>query len=363
SGHVLAAAVTDYCASRGTEPLPAEGPEDVPGKGVRGRIGGKEYTGGSLGFAEEKYGVSSPLYKKASECAAKGMTVMLFGDEKEIIGVLAAEDPVRPDSGRGIERLRRLGAETVLLTGDNGAAAGRVAEELGIDRVISGVLPDGKAETVRECRSGGFTCMVGDGINDAPALASADIGAAMAGGTDVAGSAADMLLLNNSLNDLASGISLSRFTMKIIKENLTWALIYNVIGIPLAAGAFSPLGFTLSPMFCSAAMSVSSVIVVLNALRIGRADVFSGKLDRPVRRRAGESVTLTVGVGGMMCEKCEKRVAEALRADRHVISAEASRETGAATVVTDGKISAKKINAIIRKAGYTPQAAPAEDGK
>ena len=354
SGHVLAKAVTDYCDARGVVPPAAEDVNEIPGKGVRGVIGGKEYTGGSLSFAAGKYGTESPLYKKAEECASRGLTVMLFGDENGIVGVMAAGDAVRSDSKTGIDRMKRLGVGTVLLTGDNGPAAEAVAGELGIGRVIPGVLPGGKAEIVNECRRDGFTCMVGDGINDAPALASADIGAAMAGGTDVAGSAADVLLLNNSLNDLASGIALSRFTMKIIRENLIWAFLYNVIGIPLAAGAFSPLGLTLSPMFCSAAMSVSSVIVVLNALRIGRADVFSGRLDRPERRRAAGGATVSLRVDGMMCGNCERHVKDALTADRRVKRADASHETGIVTVETDGKIKTGTLFAIIKKAGYRP---------
>ncbi len=364
SGHVLAETVTRYCSEKGVAALPTEDFEEMPGRGVTAVIGGKRYTGGSLSFAGEKYGTGSPLYKSAESLASNGMTVMLFGDEDGIIGVMAAEDRIRPDSARGVERLGKLGAETVLLTGDNARSAERTAELLGIDKTVSGVLPDGKAEIVKKYRESGFTCMVGDGINDAPALASADIGVAVAGGTDIAGSAADVLLLNNSLNDLASGISLSRYTMRVIKQNLMWAFLYNGIGIPLAAGAFSALGFELSPMFCSAAMSVSSVIVVLNALRIGRADVFSGENDRPLGRktRHGDAnIVYTVKVGGMMCEKCEKHVADALGANPHVIRAEASRGTGTATVETDGKISLKKICAIIRKAGYVPETAPGEE--
>ena len=293
----------------------------------------------------------------------KEKTPLLFSRDGVFIGMIAVADVIKEDSPAAIEAFRNMGIRVVMLTGDNARTANAIGKLAGVDEVIAGVLPDGKEAVIRDLSRYGRVAMVGDGINDAPALTRADIGIAIGAGTDVAIDAADIVLMHSNLSDAAAAIRLSRFTLRNIYENLFWAFIYNVIGIPLAAGVFVPLfGWELNPMFGAAAMSLSSFCVVTNALRLNFARIHDASHDRPRRktRRAKSAEpapktpdTVRLSVEGMMCPHCEATVKKALEALPFVSEATASHETNTVTVKLSGTPDEAEMQAVVEREGYT----------
>ena len=270
----------------------------------------------------------------AQRLAEEGKTPLLFARSKKILGVIAVADVIKEDSPEAIHQLQNMGIEVVMLTGDNERTAAAVGKQAGVDQVIAGVLPDGKEAEIRRLRRKGKVAMVGDGINDAPALTRADIGIAIGAGTDVAIDAADVVLMNSKLSDVPAAIRLSRATLKNIHENLFWAFIYNIIGIPLAAGVWIPLfGWQLNPMFGAAAMSLSSFCVVTNALRLNLFDMRNAAKDKQIKRKQEETtMEKTMKIEGMMCGHCEATVKKALEALDGVDHADVSHEQDQAVV-------------------------------
>ena len=276
---------------------------------------------------------------------------MFFACDGRLIGIIAVSDTIREDSIEAISKLHKLGIRTVMITGDNERTARAVAERAGIDEVVAGVLPDGKEEIVRKLTSNGKVAMIGDGINDAPALKRADVGIAIGAGTDVAIDAADIVLVKSSLLDAVNALRLSRKALKNIRENLFWAFIYNVIGIPIAAGVLVPFGITLNPMIGAAAMSLSSFSVVTNALRLNffKADKTVSKTEIPKEKKTME---ITMKIEGMMCTHCSGRVKKVLEAIEGVARADVSHENGTAIVKTDKEISFDLLKNTVEAEGY-----------
>ncbi len=328
SEHPLARAITDKAKEEKTELMSVQSFKALFGRGVMAEISGDKLIGGSLSFIKEITTLSDETLSLCEELSHDGKTPLLFLKNNSFIGVIAVADTLRDDSKDAVMALKRLGIRAVMLTGDNKITAFAMAKEVGIETVLAGLLPEEKAEQVEKLRNEGRVAFVGDGINDAPALATADNGIAIGAGTDIAIDSADIVLMNSRLSDVVTAIKLSRRTLLIIKENLFWAFIYNLIGIPLAAGAFTPLfGWTLSPMLGAAAMSFSSISVVLNALRL--------KLYKPEKTAKKEQddmkkivKTFTIKVSGMMCEHCAARVKEAILKLEEVDSCEVDLESG-----------------------------------
>jgi Cu2+-exporting ATPase len=353
SEHPLAKAVLAYAE---TETIACPDVTDfaaLPGNGLSARLDGMEIYGGNAEFIATKASVPAELQAEAARLAAEGKTPLFFGGAGRLMGVIAVADTLKEDSPRAIRELQNMGIRVVMLTGDNQRTADAIGRQAGVDEVIAGVLPDGKEAVIRRLQESGKVAMVGDGINDAPALTRADTGIAIGAGTDVAIDAADVVLMNSRLSDVPAAIRLSRATLRNIHENLFWAFIYNIIGIPLAAGVFIPFGLTLNPMFGAAAMSLSSFCVVSNALRLNLFDLHSTKHDRkpksaalpaaPVQPAAAENTAepvsapvvkednamkKTLHVEGMMCCHCEARVKKALEALPAVDEAVVSHEAG-----------------------------------
>ena len=277
-----------------------------------------------------------------------------------MLGMIAVADTIKSDSPAAVKQLRNMGIRVIMLTGDNERTAKAVAKKAGIDEVIAGVLPDGKEAVIRSLKAQGKVAMIGDGINDAPALTAADTGIAIGAGTDVAIDAADVVLMKSRLTDVPAAIRLSRSSLRNIHENLFWAFIYNVIGIPLAAGVFIPLGLTLNPMFGAAAMSLSSFCVVSNALRLNFCRLYSTKHDRkakPMNNIALQpsdtaKIAKTIKIKGMMCEKCEHHVKTALEAVPQVASATASHTDGIAVAELSGEVPDKQLKKAVENSGY-----------
>ena len=270
SEHPLARAVAAYAEARGMQPDATDAFEVIPGKGLTAMVDGRRITGGSLAFLSERIGTTDAITSAAERVAGEGKTPLLFAAEDQWLGLIAVADTVKDDAREAVGRLHAMGLRTVMLTGDNQRTAEAVGRLVGVDEVIAGVLPDGKKAAVEALRERfGAVAMVGDGINDAPALATADIGIAIGAGTDVAVDAADVVLMKSRPSDIPAAVGLSRATLRNIRENLFWAFIYNVVGIPLAAGLWIPVfGVGMTPMFGAAAMSLSSFCVVMNALRL-----------------------------------------------------------------------------------------------
>ena len=317
----------------------------LPGNGLTAQLEGETLLGGSLSFLKSRVSVSPALQQQAEELAENGKTPLLFAKGSQLLGVIAVADTVKPESPQAIEELKHMGVRTVMLTGDNRRTAAAIGKEAGVDHVIAGVLPDGKEKVIRALKEYGKTIMVGDGINDAPALTRADVGIAIGAGTDVAIDAADVVLMQSRLTDVSAAVRLSRATLRNIHENLFWAFFYNVLCIPLAAGVYtSLLGWSLNPMVGAAAMSLSSFCVVTNALRLNLFKLHDAKKDRP--REAVEipesifesfiqeepTMQKTMKIEGMMCQHCEARVKKALEKIEGVESAVASHEAGTAVV-------------------------------
>ncbi len=333
SEHPLARAVTNYMNEKGMAPREIESAQTLPGNGIQGNLDGAELLGGSLRFIKSRVTLPETMEQQCQALGEAGKTPLLFSHGGKLLGMIAVADPIKPDSAEAIRQLKGMGLKVIMLTGDQEYTARAIGSQAGVDEVRSGVLPDGKEQVIRELRSHGRVIMVGDGINDAPALTRADIGMAIGAGTDIAMDAADVVLMNSTLMDAAAAIRLSRATLTNIHENLFWAFIYNVIGIPLAAGALIPLfGWELNPMFGAAAMSLSSFCVVSNALRLNLFDLHSDRHDRIKHGKERKLMEKTLNVEGMMCMHCENRVKKALEALDGVVSADVSHEKGTAVV-------------------------------
>ena len=377
SEHPLAKAVLAYAE---TETIACPDVTDfaaLPGNGLSARLDGMEIYGGNAEFIATKASVPAELQTEAARLAAEGKTPLFFGGAGRLMGVIAVADTLKEDSPRAIRELQNMGIRVVMLTGDNQRTADAIGRQAGVDEVIAGVLPDGKEAVIRRLQESGKVAMVGDGINDAPALTRADTGIAIGAGTDVAIDAADVVLMNSRLSDVPAAIRLSRATLRNIHENLFWAFIYNIIGIPLAAGVFIPFGLTLNPMFGAAAMSLSSFCVVSNALRLNLFDLHSTKHDRkpksaalpaaPVQPAAAENTAepvsapvvkednamkKTLHVEGMMCCHCEARVKKALEALPAVDEAVVSHEAGTAIVTLNAEVSDADLKKAVEDQDY-----------
>ncbi|MBR4056963.1 MAG: heavy metal translocating P-type ATPase [Oscillospiraceae bacterium] len=340
SEHPLAGAVLRHAEERCILPEEVTAFRAWPGNGVTAELGGDLLCGGSLRFLEGRGEVPASLRERADALAAQGKTPLLFMRGEQMLGVIAVADVLKEDAVQTVGELQNMGIRVVMLTGDNERTARAIGADAGVDEVIAGVLPDGKALAVRKLQRLGPVAMVGDGINDAPALKSADVGIAIGAGADVAIDAAEVVLVKNRLRDVPAAIRLSRATLRNIRENLFWAFFYNCVCIPLAAGAFIPLGITLSPMIGAAAMSLSSFCVVTNALRLNLFSLYRTDRDhprRPLRNNKNsekeiKTMTKTMKIEGMMCGHCENRVRKVLEALPQVESALVSHEKGEAVV-------------------------------
>lgn len=381
SEHPVAEAIVDFCRQKELVAINIENFTAVSGKGVEAILDGKLLRGGNLGFIKETANIDDNYVKAAESLSSEGKTPTFFALDGRFLGLIAVADTIKDDSCAAVRTMKTMGLRVVMLTGDNERTARAIARKAEIDEVVSGVLPDGKAEVIEKLKRDGKTIMVGDGINDAPALAVADMGIAIGAGTDVAIEAADVVLTNSTLSDLASAIKLSRATLRNIKENLFWAFIYNIIGIPLAAGLFIPIfNWELAPMFGAFAMSLSSFCVVMNALRLNFV-----RLDKPSRptssgalkkaelakaqpvcndvlgvpdikksdERENKDMTKTMTIDGMMCPHCSGRVKRCLEALDAVTAAEVSHESGKAILTLTAEIDNETLKKTVEDQGYT----------
>ena len=343
SEHPLAHAILVRAKEKGVdERLETEEFQAVPGNGLSGRLGEDWLAGGNLKFIGGNAEITDEIRKKAEELAEGGKTLLFFSRNGKLIGIIAVADVIKEDSPQAVRELQNMGIHVVMLTGDNERTAKAIGAQAGVDEVIAGVLPDGKESVIRSLKRKGKVAMVGDGINDAPALTRADIGIAIGAGTDIAIDAADVVLMKSRLSDVPAAIRLSRATLRNIHENLFWAFFYNVIGIPLAAGVWIPLfGWQLNPMFGAAAMSLSSFCVVTNALRLNWFNVHDARKDKNVKSHKKQEVTTmekTMKIEGMMCEHCEARVKKTLEAIPQVDAAEVSYKAGTAVVTLNAEV-------------------------
>lgn len=358
SEHPLAKAITDAAQQKNISLKETEGFSILAGNGLKGVIDNKTVIGGSYAFVSGVVDFDNAVTEKYNALAEQGKTPMFFARDNKLLGIIAVADVIKEDSPRAIKELRDMGIKTVMLTGDNKRTADAIGRQVGVDTVISGVLPNEKESVIRRLSEYGKVAMVGDGINDAPALTRADIGMAINTGTDIAADAADVVLMNSSLSDVSAAIRLSRATLTNIHENLFWAFIYNIIGIPLAAGVWIPIfGWTLNPMFGAAAMSLSSFCVVTNALRLNLFKIHKTKnvkKIKPVQVDIKEIVTMkkTVKIEGMMCPHCEAAVKKALEAVDGVETATPNHETNSAEITFTTSVDDEKIKKAVEDAGY-----------
>ena len=358
SEHPISKAITLYANEKGTTVLGTEDFEVVAGKGLKARINGEEVFGGNAEYiAKVTHTDITPLKETVTALSSQGKTPVLFAKENKLLGVLAVADTIKEDSPQAIAQLKKMGLHVVMLTGDNETTARTIGAQAGVDEVIASVKPDGKEEVIHSLMKNGKVMMVGDGINDAPALTCADLGIAIGAGTDVAIDAADVVLMKNSLLDVAAAIRISRATLRNIHENLFWAFFYNVIGIPLAAGCYvAAFGWSLNPMFGAAAMGLSSFCVVTNALRLNFVKPYETKYDKsvkiPVKGKLKENNTMKISVKGMMCEHCEMHVKKALEAIDGITSASASHENGTVTIETSKDVDEELIRKAVTDEGY-----------
>lgn len=358
SEHPLAKAVVQKAIDSNIKTLDTTDFKSLTGNGVSAKINGKTIVGGSVKHISSIANIDEKIIKQADDLATKGKTPLLFVMDNRLLGIIAVADVVKSDSPKAIKELQNMGIKVVMVTGDNEKTAQAIAKESGVDEVIAGVLPDGKEKVVTQYKEKGMVAMVGDGINDAPALTRADIGIAIGAGTDVAIDSADIVLMKSKLTDVSGAIRLSRGTLRNIHENLFWAFIYNVIGIPLAAGVWIPIfGWTLSPMFGAAAMSLSSFCVVTNALRLNFLNIRSSKRDRKIKnitnKKEKNTMTTTLKINGMMCPHCEATVKTALESIDGVTSAEVSHESGTAVVTLSKEVSEDVLKKAVVDKGYT----------
>lgn len=359
SEHPLAKAVTAFAEGK-VEQIPVNGFCALPGKGVKAYESETEICGGNLKFIESLCAVPQKIIEKIDKLSFEGKTPLLFSKGNVFLGAIFAADVIKPDSAKAISELKNMGIHVVMLTGDNENTAKAIGKQANVDEIIAGILPDGKEKVIRQLSQRGTVAMVGDGINDAPALTRADIGIAIGSGTDIAIDAGDIVLMKSSLSDVPKLLRLSRRTLTNIHENLFWAFFYNALGIPLAAGAFIPLfGWTLTPMFGAAAMSLSSFCVVSNALRLNLIDISSPKHDRKIMKRLNKKAEneisgddMTIEVSGMMCEHCEKRVKETLEKISGIKEASPDFTTGKVKLILNGSPDINEIKKQIKIAGY-----------
>ena len=376
SEHPLAKAVLADAEAKAITPPEVTDFTALPGNGLAAKLDGMDIYAGNAAFIQTKLTLPAALAQQAEKLAAEGKTPLFFGGAGRLLGVIAVADTIKEDSPEAIRQLQNMGIRVVMLTGDNQRTADAIGRQAGVDEVIAGVLPDGKETVIRQLQASGKVAMVGDGINDAPALTRADTGIAIGAGTDVAIDAADVVLMNSKLSDVPAAIRLSRATLRNIHENLFWAFIYNIIGIPLAAGLFIPFGLTLNPMFGAAAMSLSSFCVVSNALRLNLFDLHSTRHDHktaspaaaPVQSAAennkksdaeapevkteDHTMKKTLKVEGMMCGHCEARVKKALEALPEVDEAVVSHEAGTAIVTLNAEVADDVLKKAVEDQDY-----------
>ena len=371
SEHPLARAVLAYAAARQLAPPEVTDFAALPGNGLTARLAGRSVYAGSFSFIQTQAPVPAALAEQAQALAEQGKTPLFFGGEGRLLGVIAVADTIKEDSPDAIRQLQAMGIRVVMLTGDNQRTAEAIGRQAGVDQVIAGVLPDGKESVIRALSEKGKVAMVGDGINDAPALTRAGTGIAIGAGTDVAIDAADVVLMNSRLSDVPAAIRLSRATLRNIHENLFWAFIYNVIGIPLAAGLLIPLGLTLNPMFGAAAMSLSSFCVVSNALRLNLFQLHSAAKDKAIRpvelppapapapaacpivnQTEVTAMKKTIKIEGMMCGHCEATVKKALEALPQVDAAQVSHTAGTAVVTLNAGVADDVLTQAVEAKDY-----------
>ncbi len=356
SEHPLARAVMTRAEKDGIVPQAVSDFRALPGSGLTATLDGDTLTGGSLRFMQTTADVPASLSSLADRLAEAGKTPLLFARNRQLLGMIAVADVIKEDSADAIRALKNMGIRVVMLTGDNERTAHAIGQQAGVDEVIAGVLPDGKEAVIRRLRQQGKVAMVGDGINDAPALTRADIGIAIGAGTDIAIDAADVVLMHSRLSDVPAAIRLSRATLRNIHENLFWAFFYNVIGIPLAAGVWYPLfGLKLNPMFGAAAMSLSSFCVVTNALRLNLFKLHDAGKDHQIRTKRHKEVKpmeKTMKIEGMMCPHCEARVKKTLEALEGVTEAMVSHTAGTAVVTLSAPVSDDMLKKAVEDQGY-----------
>lgn len=356
SEHPLAKAVIAKAQEIGLVPYEITGFKAESGNGLSGEYNGKKIIGGSKKYISSLIGISNDILSKADKLSEEGKTPLFFMLDNKLLGIIAVADVIKEESPQAIKQLQNMGIKVVMLTGDNERTAKAVGKLAGVDEVIAGVMPDGKEKVVAELKKQGKVLMVGDGINDAPALTRADIGMAIGSGTDIAIDAADVVFMKSKLTDVPAAVRLSRKTLRNIHENLFWAFIYNVIGIPLAAGVWIPLlGWQLNPIFGAAAMSLSSFCVVTNALRLNFFDITNPKKDRKIKyksKKDDNAMTKTMKIDGMMCSHCEGRVKQSLEGLAQVSQAEVSHEKGTAVVTLTAEVSNDVLKKTVEDQGY-----------
>ena len=360
SEHPLASAINQKAVQDGLRANEVEQFKSLPGNGLTATYNGTVLSGGSYKFISKQFHVPSQIKEMSDQLSNEGKTPLFFACDKQLCGIIAVADIIKEDSPQAIKEMQNMGIYAVMLTGDNERTAKAIGEKAGVDEVIAGVLPDGKESVIRKLQEKGKVIMVGDGINDAPALTSADIGVAIGAGVDVAIDAADVVLMKSSLLDVPAAIRLSRATLGDIHENLFWAFIYNVIGIPLAAGVFiNVLGWQLNPMFAAAAMSLSSFSVVTNALRLNFFEMHDSKRDHKIKNKLKITIEKetkpmekTLKIEGMMCGHCEMHTKKALEALEGVTKAEVSYKTGTAVVTLEKNISDDILKQAVVDQGY-----------
>lgn len=356
SEHPLAKAIIVKAEELSLNPYEVTDFKAESGSGLSAEYNGKRIIGGSKKYISSIIGISNDILSKADKLSEEGKTPLFFMLDNKLLGIIAVADVIKEESPQAIKQLQNMGIKVVMLTGDNERTAKAVGKLAGVDEVIAGVLPDGKEKVVAELKKQGKVLMVGDGINDAPALTRADIGMAIGSGTDIAIDAADVVFMKSKLTDVPAAVRLSRKTLRNIHENLFWAFIYNVIGIPLAAGVWIPLlGWQLNPMFGAAAMSLSSFCVVTNALRLNFFDITNPKKDRKIKyksKKDDNAMTKTMKIDGMMCSHCEGRVKQSLEGLAQVSQAEVSHEKGTAVVTLTAEVSNDVLKKTVEDQGY-----------
>ena len=356
SEHPLAKAIIVKAEELSLNPYEVTDFKAESGNGLSAEYNGKKIIGGSKKYISSIIGISNDILSKADKLSEEGKTPLFFMLDNKLLGIIAVADVIKEESPQAIKQLQNMGIKVVMLTGDNERTAKAVGKLAGVDEVIAGVMPDGKEKVVAELKKQGKVLMVGDGINDAPALTRADIGMAIGSGTDIAIDAADVVFMKSKLTDVPAAVRLSRKTLRNIHENLFWAFIYNVIGIPLAAGVWIPLlGWQLNPMFGAAAMSLSSFCVVTNALRLNFFDITNPKKDRKIKyksKKDDNAMTKTMKIDGMMCSHCEGRVKQSLEGLAQVSQAEVSHEKGTAVVTLTAEVSNDVLMKTVEDQGY-----------
>ena len=356
SEHPLAKAIIVKAEELSLNPYEVTDFKAESGNGLSAEYNGKRIIGGSKKYISSLIGISNDILSKADKLSEEGKTPLFFMLDNKLLGIIAVADVIKEESPQAIKQLQNMGIKVVMLTGDNERTAKAVGKLAGVDEVIAGVMPDGKEKVVAELKKQGKVLMVGDGINDAPALTRADIGMAIGSGTDIAIDAADVVFMKSKLTDVSAAVRLSRKTLRNIHENLFWAFIYNIIGIPLAAGVWIPLlGWQLNPMFGAAAMSLSSFCVVTNALRLNFFDITNPKKDRKIKyklKKDDNAMTKTMKIDGMMCSHCEGRVKQSLEGLAQVSQAEVSHEKGTAVVTLTAEVSNDVLKKTVEDQGY-----------